>query len=89
MDWRGRINMTQIETTEVKAGVNDTLVDMINKTLITKALQLGREIRESKQYNPEFSDKLEKLEEEYLVINESVSLGTTALSVITFVAEMV
>lgn len=81
--------MTQIETTEVKAGVNDTLVDMINKTLITKALQLGREIRESKQYNPEFSDKLEKLEEEYLVINESVSLGTTALSVITFVAEMI
>lgn len=81
--------MTQIETTGVKVGVNDTLVDMINKTLITKALQLGREIRESKQYNPEFSDKLEKLEEEYLVINESVSLGTTALSVITFVAEMV
>lgn len=81
--------MTQIEATEVKVGVNDTLVDMINKTLITKALQLGREIRESKQYNPEFSDKLEKLEEEYLVINESVSLGTTALSVITFVAEMI
>lgn len=81
--------MTQIETTGVKVGVNDTLVDMINKTLITKALQLGREIRESKQYNPEFSDKLEKLEEEYLVINESVSLGTTALSVITFVAEMI
>lgn len=81
--------MTQIETTEVKVGVNDTLVDMINNTLITKALRLGREIRESKQYNPEFSDKLEKLEEEYLVINESVSLGTTALSVITFVAEMI
>lgn len=81
--------MTQIEATQVKVGVNDTLVDMINKTLITKALQLGREIRESKQYNPEFSDKLEKLEEEYLIINESVSLGTTALSVIIFVAEMV
>jgi len=81
--------MTQIETTKVKVGVNDTFVDMINKTLITKALQLGREIRESKQYNPEFSDKLEKLEEEYLVISESVSLGTTALSVITFVAEMI
>ncbi len=81
--------MTQIETTEVKAGVDDTFVDMINNTLITKALRLGREIRGSEEYNPEFSDKLEKLEEEYLAINESVSLGTTALSVIIFVAEMV
>lgn len=81
--------MTQIETPEMKVGVNDTFVDMINNTLITKALRLGREIRQSEEYNPEFSDKLEKLEEEYFAINELVSLGTTALSVIIFVAEMV
>lgn len=81
--------MTQIKAPEMKVGVNDTFVDMINNTLITKALRLGREIRGSEEYNPEFSDKLEKLEEEYLAINESVSLGTTALSVIIFVAEMV
>ena len=81
--------MTQIETPEMKVGINDTFVDMINNALITRALRLGREIRQSEEYNPEFSDKLEKLEEEYLVINESVSLGTTVLSVITFVAEMI
>ena len=81
--------MTQIKAPEMKVGVNDTFVDMINNTLITRALRLGREIRQSEEYNPEFSDKLEKLEEEYFAINESVSLGTVALSVIIFVAEMV
>jgi len=81
--------VNKIETPEMKVGVNDTFVDMINNTLITRALRLGREIRQSEEYNPEFSDKLEKLEEEYFAINESVSLGTTALSVIIFVAEMV
>ena len=79
----------QIETPEMKVGVNDTFIDMINNALITRALRLGREIRQSEEYNPEFSDKLEKLEEEYFAINESVSLGTVALSVIIFVAEMV